>query len=515
MLAVSELDDESMHNKATLELLGGLDMTRFANAIEQVVQHHALLRTVFIQQGNQLYQAVLRTLPTSTVLIEGCGGDYDDNDNDAQQSMGFVEARYLPRFRLQPDDQNSLCCELELRIHHVLYDAISLGLVLQDIRAAYMGEPLSDTPKFSDWVLQVGSSNSQASCDYWRGLLRQSSMTTLSSPALPTREGSRTSTVGFRTPSRNLKTRYGLASSALHAAWAATLFLATGSRDVVFGEANINRSRSFPNVIQVPGPCLNLLPVRATLPDGTTLASLIQHLQGQATEGIPHQHVGFRSIVKRCTGWSSWTRLGSVIVYQNHESVGDTLSFGNVDASFSGVGTIGDSTDFWVIAHPAAEPGQDDEIEIEITYAPHRTSEQQAQWVSRCLESVLASVHTLLEQPLDSLQELVDAPIPSHIPVGMEIVHSPGGIASFGSPSIQAQAIVARAWQETGLTDQHGEGINYDISLLDFGSDLVAVLVLSWWYRYGGYDISMFDIIENPTMRGQAQLLDQILSTKV
>ncbi|KAK8109397.1 Nonribosomal peptide synthetase 12 [Apiospora kogelbergensis] len=491
-----------------------VNMERFAKACEQVVQHHALLRTVFVQQGSQLYQAVLRTLPTNTVIVEGSR----DGDVDAKQSMAFDEARYLPRFLLradEPDDENSLCCELEIRIHHVLYDAISLGLILQDFRAAYMEEPLSNTPKFCDWVSQVGSVNPPSSYEYWRGLLSQSTMTTLSPPTLPARGGSHTRTVRFRTPSRNLKTRRGLASSALNAAWAATLSLATGARDVVFGAANINRSRSFPNVVQVPGPCLNLVPVRATLPGHDTLGALVERLQRQATDGIPHQNLGFRSVARACTDWPAWTRLGSVVVYQNHEAVGDTLGFGDVEAAFSGVGTIGDSTDFWVIAHPAAEPEEDDEVEVEIIYAPQRTSDQQAQWVSRCLEAVLASVHTLLEQPLESLQGLMDEPVPSHVPVGMEIAKYQGNIVSSGSPTTQAQAIVTRAWNEVGLPDQPSDVEGHGTPPLYCKGDLVTVVMLAWWYRYRGYDISMYDIIDNPTILGQSQLLDKSLEKRI
>ncbi|KAK6856343.1 nonribosomal peptide synthase [Apiospora arundinis] len=469
------------------------------------VAHHALLRTVFIQHGGQLYQAVLRSLPTTTVTIEGEGGDAKPS------SMDFDEARYLPRFQLQADDADnkSSCGELIIHIHHALYDALSLGLILQDLRAAYMGEPLSDTPKFSDWVTQVGSVNPPSSSDYWRTLLSHSSVTTLSPPTLPARGGSRTSMISFRTPSRNLKTRYGLPSSTLNAAWAAAMFVATGSRDVIFGAANANRSRSFPNVIQVPGPCLNMLPMRATLPDGATLGSLIKQLQDQSTEGIPHQQVGFRSIVKQCTDWPSWTRLGSVMVYQNHESVSDSLSFGYVDASFTGEGTIGDSTDFWIIAHPAAEPEENEKVEIEILYAPYRTSDQQAQWMSRCLEMVLGSVHELLEKPLESLQGLMNEPVPSHIPTGAPTVKKTGDVPGSGSPGGEAMTIVALAWKEIGLTGQNNGQASHDDSLFDCGGDLVTVLMLSWWYRYRGYTVSMYDIVENPTIRGQSQLLDE------
>ncbi|KAK8023283.1 Nonribosomal peptide synthetase 12 [Apiospora marii] len=706
MLAVSELDGKSLHNKAVIKLSKGLDTTGLARACEQVVQRQALLRTIFVQEGGRLYQAVLRSLPVRTVTFRG-------DDAHHVQPKGIEEARYLPRFRLQTDnpedsdsdgegdsDSNSSCNELHLHIHHVLYDAISLGLVLQDLRAAYMGEEgglLSDTPKFSDWVLQVGSSSSSSSSpsspsssdDYWRQLLRQSSMTTLSPPTLPVRGATRTRTVAFRTQTRNLKTRRGLPSSALNAAWAAALYLATGSRDLVFGAANANRSSgSFPHAFQVPGPCLNLLPVRATLqaPDEgmtMTFGSLIEQLQDQATSGIPHQHVGFRSIARRCTDWPSWTRLGSVLVYQNYEAAGHSMRFGNVEADFSGEGSIGDSTDFWIIAKPVItnqaerlEDGDDGDLDIEILYSPHRASEEQARWVGRCLESVLAAIPTLLDDPLESFRKLVDGPVPSHIvpavavpePVAMPTTpsssddarprHPPptrrrantvlasvsaileqpldsfrklgaadgsvtppnpivpvvpsdapaatdgpvvantppkittairGGISDARSapqtpnrrrahsvlesvstllkqplesfqnliesptstpihvraaaaaaqpvvllsdgdeassrdgPKKQARSLVALAWGEVGLPkgggqDRNGEdeGIDGndvgdneddDVSLFDCGGDLETVLLLSWWYRYRGHGVSMYDIIENPTRRGQWELL--------
>ncbi|KAK8023588.1 nonribosomal peptide synthase Pes1 [Apiospora rasikravindrae] len=218
-----------------------------------------------------------------------------------------------------------------------------------------------------------------------------------------------------------------------------------------------------------------------------TFGALIKQIQDQATAGIPHQHVGFRSIVRQCTDWPPWTRLGSVIVYQNHEAVGDSLSFGHVDATITGEGTTGDSTDFWVIAKPGLG--------------------EQARWVSRCLESVLTSVHTLLEQPLESFQELVDGPVPVHIPAAIKTVDSPTTVATLGSPDRQAMAIVALAWSEVDLKGDNGEEVGEEVSLFDCGGDLETVLLLSWWYRYRGHGVSMYDIIENPTRLGQSQLL--------
>ncbi|KAK8137621.1 Nonribosomal peptide synthetase 12 [Apiospora sp. TS-2023a] len=503
ILATSELDGVSLHNKAITKFAAGLDSIRLVRACEHVVRHHSLLRTVFVQDGACINQVVLKSLPTSTVSI----------NSGAIKLMGFDEARYLPKFHLRSSvisGNPRLCYELSLTIHHALYDAISMALILEDLRAAYTGAPLSDSPKFCDWVSHVNSTDSLPSYAYWRQLLNNSTVTSTVPPALPIRGLSCTSRRVFRTSSRHLQTRYGLPPSVLNAAWAVTLSLMTGSSDLVFGAVNANRSMAFDNVSQVPGPCLNFLPVRATLADRDTFGTLVHRLQCQAISGIPHQQIGFRTIVKECTEWPSWTRLSSVLVYQNHGSVGESFSFGDVDATFAGEGTIGDSTDFWIIAQPAASPG-DKDLELEVLYSRHRVSDEQAQWVCHCLETIMASCSILLESPLQSFELLLGVSTPRQMSSATSIVDGENASMDSGNPSAQATAVVAKAWKEIGLPSQARQEHNDRGSLFNNGGDLVTVVALSWWFKYRGYDVSMYDIIENPTKLGQSKLLDGLL----
>ena len=125
----------------------------------------------------------------------------------------------------------------------------------------------------------------------------------------------------IRGPLQNLQTSCGTPSSVMKAAWALLLSQALETKDITFGEVSTNRYLPVPGLHDVRGPCLNLLPVRARLDEGMTLASLITQVQDQSVASLPHHHLGFRSIIKDCTAWPRWT-----LVSKKPESKGNEPS---------------------------------------------------------------------------------------------------------------------------------------------------------------------------------------------
>jgi non-ribosomal peptide synthetase component F len=132
---------------------------------------------------------------------------------------------------------------------------------------------------------------------------------------MPTSGSPRGDEVSMRVPS--ITTPYGTLSSVVQAAWALVLSCTTGQRDVVYGAPNANRNCTFTDVDCVPGPCLNNLPVRVNLGHSavTSLGSLSAQIYARAVAAVPHQHLGFRDIIKNCTDWPSWTRFSSVLLF--------------------------------------------------------------------------------------------------------------------------------------------------------------------------------------------------------
>ena len=492
-LAVGGLDGKGFHNEAVLESKVGLDVGRLTRACETITRRHPVLRTVFLQQGAVLYQVVVKSLPASLVTVEG----------KATAPASSHERSYLPQFHLRSiSDDGRICHELHLEIHHALYDAISLDVVFQHLRAAYMGQALSDGPHFHDWLSYVECLDKSASEEFWRRLLRQSSMTNLVPPRVPTSGSPVEDKMVIRVSIKSVETSYGMPSTLLQAAWALVLSHAKGSQDIVFGAVSANRNLPSPGVDQVPGPCLNFLPVRARLDPGLTLASLIQQLQDQATAAIPHHHIGFRSIIKNCTDWPSWTRFSSILVYQNHESLKRSIKFGDADCAFSGHGRAGDSADIWVIASPSSE-----ELVIEMLYSRATIPEEQANWIARTLTTILELIPAKLEETIGRVPRLIDSVGFYIVKTGAPTPIPTDQVTKSDAPSERAQAIVSKAWEVNLLTRDQSN----DTSMFSCGADLVTTMLLSQWYQQSGYNMNMQDIINHPSWLHQANLLDSRL----
>jgi amino acid adenylation domain-containing protein len=492
MLTVGELEEKGFHIKFKLEFRPSLESGRLRRACERVVQHHPILRTVFFQHGLALHQAVLKSFPTDMVV------EVEERDNPPPTVM-FNERTNLARFRLFSDGQ--LCHRLCLDIHHALYDALSLELVFRDLDAAYTGKPLSDGPSFHSWISHVETLDKSTPREYWREVLQASSMSYLVQPSKSvTQVHPFDEQIKIRVPLHNLQTSFGTPSSVFKAAWALLLSHALRTKDITFGEVSTNRYLPLSGLNEVRGPCLNFLPVRAHLDQGTTLASLITHIQDQSIAALPHHHLGFRSIINDCTAWPSWTRFSSVIAYQNHGSLKHSLRIGDANCALSSLGKIGDSADISVIATPGSK-----NLEIEFHYSSHALPSEQIRWISRALVTILEGIPSFLEQNINQVEDSLQSSVGSYVVPPSHPAPSSGLLNGHPRPSSeQAREVVSKAWREIGLSEDSRE----DRSMFDCGVDFVTALLLSKYYLCCGYDISTKDVIQYPNRLTQAHLVD-------
>ncbi|KAI3330137.1 hypothetical protein F4824DRAFT_348153 [Ustulina deusta] len=396
-----------------------------------------------------------------------------------------------------------------------------MEMILHDLRAAYNGKTLVDRPSFHDWAFHIYSSDMSESKSFWKGVLEGSSMTYLTPPPVPATGSPCVDNIRFHVPLKNVSTSYGTPSSVLQAAWALVLSAATGRDDVVFCAPNANRSlSSFPDMDQVCGLCLNFLPVRARLQDQATFRSLIQQMQVRAIAAIQHQHQGFRSIVRDSTDWAPWTRYGSMLIYQNHEAVPESVKFGGQDCPLTLKGNFGRTADILVEATPsrttstrADEPGGEEEdlLVVDMLYSRSTFTEDQARWLSSTLSRILEALPRILEQPVGQVrgEAVATAPYVMSEPAAQHSSTTAANAAGNGHKD-QQLAGVRMAWDEIGLSaarndlEEKGAGSG---SMFACGADLVDTLLLSRYYRRSGHDVSMQQLIDHPTQAEQARLL--------
>lgn len=410
MLAVGEIEGAGFVECLTVRVTSSngqaLDVARLERACREVLRHHGILRTVFVQHGRQMLQVVLRQSPVSQVLARNQhGGGESDEALISSDESGML--RTIPRFKLSGDGQS--CGSLELTLHHAYYDAMSIGQLVRDLGVAYAGQALEAQPThFHEWVSHATADEISSARAFWRTLLSGSASRPLGASRGPSPDVSGNpvdSTLSIVVPFPDLQGRQITAATVLNAAWSLVLAAALGEPDVVFGYVSANRYSRLPAAEGVAGPCINVLPVRARLGGDVTMGGLASAMQREMNESIPHQHLGFRSIVKECTQWDR-SRFNTIVVFQNHRSVDDVVNLGDLECRFAGDGRAGDGTDIWMNALPR----DDGRLCLDMYYSSANIERERARWMARCLEAILTAlpgswaeeVHQVTKDALDA-----------------------------------------------------------------------------------------------------------------
>ena len=349
-------------NYLMYEIDGGVDCERLGAACQQLVDHHEILRTVFTVKGKQLYQVVLKNMrasiqhygqssPSMKEIIQDC---MEESPELGKSSLKFILA-----------DRERGKQSLVIRISHALYDGISLPILLQDLQLAYQGLPLSTGIPFSTYI-ESGHSKIQNSIEtqqYWRNLLEGSKMTDIVEHSRPSYKNLMDASMS-RTVVPDMRGENVTFATLLSTAWALVLAELSGSNDIVFGHVVSGRS-STSSGDTVIGPCMNILPMRIQIPSSdhsspTLPSSLLQEVQNQYLDSLPHERLGFRKIIQNCTSWKPWTRFSSIVQHNNGEWE-DSMSASSLnDGSMwklEAFAPVMDAADVWVSSQPAADGG--------------------------------------------------------------------------------------------------------------------------------------------------------------
>ncbi|KAL8673560.1 MAG: hypothetical protein Q9168_002014 [Polycauliona sp. 1 TL-2023] len=526
-VALSELDGDSFKSTHIMEFtVAGLDGARITRACEMVIRDHVVMRTIFVQHGSSLQQVVLRSPPKGGVQVSTSEEDAEQASGNHVKGKTVIEDS-LAHFQVQV--RGGRCHKLRLKFHHALFEAISLDHIWKSLNAIYSQQSLVKSPSFHAWVSHVESLDKAPSRKFWTQALRGSSISYLVPPPTglrPTSGSPCSDSISIQIPLET--TSYATSANMVQAAWALVLSHTIGQQDVVFGTTNHNRDPvSFPDVDRVAGPCLNIVPVRAQLDKCAALGDLVAQIQTQAVGAMPHQHLGFRDIIRTCTDWPASRRFGSLLLYQVDDALPfakASMQFADVDCTFTYNCPIGQIADVYVQATANASM---DALMIKMCYSQDTLPEDQARLIIRLLQTVLETMPKVPERPLREMTETMDEIIPAGSITSVPNQPGPAangvlqdGIALSNPPSALTLAIVSQAWDDVGLvvppaaSNQKGDDeVKEDRSMFSndkHSADLVITLLLSRYYQRNGYKLSMQELIDHPTQNGQASLLETL-----
>ncbi|KXJ92222.1 hypothetical protein Micbo1qcDRAFT_195137 [Microdochium bolleyi] len=569
MVAVGELDGQAWHNSMTVEAAataGGLEVAALQRACAAVMARHELLRTTFVQHRDRLYQVVLRP---DAAEAAAASGSSDLARFHLQQLSGDAGSGQQRCARLVLEvhhaHYDAIAMDMvlaDLRAAYCHYTSPSTTTT------AWTPPP---APRFDALVAHVGALDPAPARRFWTAALAGSAMTRLvpTPPGAPATPYPCVDTVRVRVPMACVdvnvdvgSTGRSTPSSVVQAAWALLLARATGRRDVVFCAPHANRDvPGFADADRVPGLCLNFLPARARLASGNasgyasgnapgdgpgeaaTLGALIHQMHAAAVAAIPHRHLGFRTVVRECTPWPARTRYGSMLIYQNHDALRRAIRFGDRDCLLTPRGNFGRCADLLVEATPDEDVNGDSrDLVVDLLFSRRSFTDAQVDWIARTLEAILLAVPTSLDVPIDQVGcspgDTLPYPVSLHGIGASASASSNGHGQGNGNRNADGNGhangdghvhdLVLQAWSRVGLmanktvdtshadllrdggdcsmyndVDASGSGVG--------GGDLVTTLLLAREYQRSGHQVTMQQLIDNPTMRAQSGLITSAL----
>ena len=304
-----------MNVPVTYVLRGELDVSALQRALDSLVARHESLRTRFVRR-ERLYQAVHPPFGVPIVV-----SDLTDRADPWAEAYTLLAQRLLTNIPVLSDWPFTVDLVrtggnehiLLLNVHHLVTDAWSNMLICRDLGYLYsreIGHVGADLPpvqwQFRDYVRweeeRLAGPAAIEHERYWIDRLDQASFVGLAAP--------QDDQFASRPPSKNVwftitgeqvaqlrgvatenRTTLFVVASAL---FAATLYAASGQRELAFGSIFANRGR--PEVASTVGFFANMVVLDLAVPESATTLDFVEPMRQTVLQALGHQQYPYRRL---------------------------------------------------------------------------------------------------------------------------------------------------------------------------------------------------------------------------
>lgn len=310
-----------------------LDTDKLKSTCRQVVAHHSILRTVFVEANGRFFQVILREAePVLNVVHCDDPEAYVARESKQKVPPSTAQGTMPVSFTLVTSRVKQ-CSALILRISHAQYDGASMPLLWETVKKAYHNEPLPHAAQFKDVAYKRMGDLNKAEISFWRRYLQG-----VHPDALDPLHHTGKARISdneivekrqMRMPSLPPDTTV---STLVKAAFSWVLFEKTAQSDIILGQVVHGRGSSLLDVNTAIGPCLNHLPVRIRIEPDWTVENFLHHVQVQQLEITAHDEGSFDAIAESCTGWQPGSKMGCLVHHQSEEAT-EPFELGGVRSS--------------------------------------------------------------------------------------------------------------------------------------------------------------------------------------
>lgn len=281
-------------NKLVFKVSGRLSSLR--GAWSAAVQRHQLLRTGFAA----IHSA---DTPYVQVVLKEYHLPWQEENSQKSPETG-LDPLMLPPWKLQVILEGRTNY-LILDIHHALYDAEAMSLLLNEIESSYSGYELAAPVPFDRYLDYMHEQGGEQMSIFWKSQLHDVLPSRLAEvlpnharTQQPTR-AARDSSVGLSTLRTQVKRLSTTSLAVLQATWCRLLSKLLKSHDVCFGNVLSGRSLPVDEVERIIAPCFNTLPTRIHVKQNLSVEDLCHTLQRTNLSILPFQSSSLRHIQRQ------------------------------------------------------------------------------------------------------------------------------------------------------------------------------------------------------------------------
>ncbi|EEP79831.1 predicted protein [Uncinocarpus reesii 1704] len=280
-----------------------VDADRLASAWLKVVAHHPALRTVFIEglTSDGLYnQVVLKSVSAELIRLQ-CKSENDVlHTLQKQESFDYKVSKPPHRFTVCQTSNGKVFCRIELS--HAIMDGMSISIIFRDLELAYAGKLATEpaTP-YSAFIGYLQTQPIAAGISFWSSYLKgvEPCHFPVLNDGMTAEKILRTLRLEYKHLSdlQSFCDSNGLTlSNAINTAWALTLRSYIGSEEACFGYLSSGRDAPIPGIDNAVGPFINMLACRVNMPVNVTLNKLLDDVQKDYMDSIPHKHTSLAEV---------------------------------------------------------------------------------------------------------------------------------------------------------------------------------------------------------------------------
>ncbi|RAH46301.1 acetyl-CoA synthetase-like protein [Aspergillus brunneoviolaceus CBS 621.78] len=309
-----------------------VDLHRFQAAWETLTQTTPILRTRLMMGPNQQALQVVVQAP----IVWRVGTDlatYIAEDREA----GMKLDQPLVRYGLVTESSDKTY--FVWTAHHSIYDGWTMREIAQRFEQIYNGfedaTSIPSTIPYSRFIRYLTTRDPVETAQYWREQFEGEVVADW--PALPQHDYHPRPQSRIQTAVASPAPLSGgiLISTILRAAWAIVMTQYSGHNDIVFAASVSGRNAPVRQIQDIAGPTLTTVPVRVSVDKSMTVAQLLQTIQQQATEMIPHEQTGLQQIRKLLPDATSSTALALrnlLVVQPAAESANSPIALPGLEA---------------------------------------------------------------------------------------------------------------------------------------------------------------------------------------